>query len=179
MPVGGVGGSAGTSGRALGWEWRLIWNGSAVPASLPVGADPQERSGRTGRRPARPSGRPATGRPGSGCRAARPAPVLETVRYSDQRNASARSAGGGDRERGAGHPAGQRGHAGLGVDAPVVDVLDPGGEQPVHLGQVVDLPPGLAVAGGDLDDELAVDGAEEAFDLAPALGPARAWSGPA
>ena len=35
MPVVGTGGSAGTSGRALGWEWRLIWNGSAVPASLP------------------------------------------------------------------------------------------------------------------------------------------------
>src|SRR6516164_5484150 len=35
MPVVGTGGSAGTSGRALGWEWRLIWNGSAVPASRP------------------------------------------------------------------------------------------------------------------------------------------------
>ena len=35
MPVAGVGGSAGTSGLALGWEWRVIWNGSAVPASVP------------------------------------------------------------------------------------------------------------------------------------------------
>ena len=35
MPVVGLGGSAGTSGLALGWEWRVIWNGSAVPASAP------------------------------------------------------------------------------------------------------------------------------------------------
>jgi hypothetical protein len=35
MPVVGFGGSAGISGFALGWEWRLIWNGSAVPASDP------------------------------------------------------------------------------------------------------------------------------------------------
>jgi hypothetical protein len=35
MPVVGTGGSAGASGLALGWEWRLIWNGWAVPASFP------------------------------------------------------------------------------------------------------------------------------------------------
>ena len=86
---------------------------------------------------------------------------------------------GRDRERGAGHPPGQRRRAGLGVHPVVVDRLDPGGEQPVQLGQVGDLPSGLAVAGGDLDDELAVHGAEEPLDLAPALGPARARSGPA
>jgi hypothetical protein len=35
MPVASAGSSAGISGRALGWEWRLIWNGCAVPASCP------------------------------------------------------------------------------------------------------------------------------------------------
>jgi hypothetical protein len=51
----------------------------------------------------------------------------------------------------------------------VIDGLDPGGEQPVHLRQVADLASGFAVTGGDLDDELAVDGAEEPLDLPAAL----------
>ena len=59
------------------------------------------------------------------------------------------------------------------VDAPVVDVLHPGGEQPVHLGQVADFPSRPAVPGRDLDGELAVHGPEEPLDLAPALRPAR------
>ena len=120
MPVVGPGASAGTSGRALGCECRLIWNGSAVPASAPW-RGPAGRSGRTGRRPARPCGRPGAGRPDSGCRAGTPAAVLDTVRYSDQRNASARSAGAGT---GNGAPAIQRASGaivGLGVDPPVVD----------------------------------------------------------
>jgi hypothetical protein len=55
----------------------------------------------------------------------------------------------------------------------VVDALYPRGEQPVHLRQVGHLPSGFAVAGGDLDGELAVHGAEQALDLASALRPAR------
>ena len=38
MPVVGLGGSAGTSGLALGWEWRVIWNGSADARVGPVEA---------------------------------------------------------------------------------------------------------------------------------------------
>ncbi len=48
---------------------------------------------------------------------------------------------------------------------PVVDRLDPRGEQPVEHGQVRD-----ARAVADLDQELLADGAEEPLDLAPALG---------
>jgi hypothetical protein len=47
----------------------------------------------------------------------------------------------------------------------VVSGLDPGAEQPVQLRQV---PRAGTVA--DLDEELVADGAEEPFDLAPALG---------
>ncbi|WP_342593459.1 hypothetical protein [Streptomyces inhibens] len=51
----------------------------------------------------------------------------------------------------------------------MADVLGPGREQAVHLQQAVDLPSGLTVTGGDLDDEFAVHGAEEPLDLASAL----------
>jgi hypothetical protein len=56
------------------------------------------------------------------------------------------------------------------VSAVVIDTLDPCGEQPVHLGQVGHPPSGLAVAGGDLDGELTVHGAEQPLDLPAALG---------
>jgi len=61
----------------------------------------------------------------------------------------------------------------LGVDAPVVDLLDPGGEQAVELGQA---PDAAANAGPSLaqitcclaylDQELVADGFEEPLDLA-------------
>lgn len=50
------------------------------------------------------------------------------------------------------------------MGAAVVDGLDPGGEQGVQLGHVVEL-----AAGADLDEELIADGAEEPFDLPAAL----------
>ena len=50
---------------------------------------------------------------------------------------------GGQRERAAGVPARERRVPGLGVDAAVVDGLDPGGEQPVQLVQIGDLVPAL------------------------------------
>jgi hypothetical protein len=78
-----------------------------------------------------------------------------------------------DGEGAAGHPPGQGRLSGLGVHAAVVDALHPGGEQPVQLGQVGEVVAGCAVGGGDLDHELAVDTAEEAFDLAATLGSAR------
>jgi hypothetical protein len=56
------------------------------------------------------------------------------------------------------------------VHAAVVDALHPGGKQPVQLGQIGQVVASRAVGGGDLDHELAVDAAEEAFDLAAALG---------
>jgi hypothetical protein len=55
----------------------------------------------------------------------------------------------------------------------VIDLLDPRGEQPVHLGQVGHCPARLAVPAGDLDAEFLLDGAEEALDLASALRPSR------
>jgi hypothetical protein len=58
--------------------------------------------------------------------------------------------------------------AGLGVHPGVVDALDPGGEQPVELGQVA-----RAAAGVQLNEELLADGAEHPLDLAAALGLAR------
>ena len=79
----------------------------------------------------------------------------------------------GQGERGAAHPPGQRRGPGLGVDPVVVDLLDPGGEQPVQLAQVGDGPPRPAVGGGELDCEPVVHGPEEPLDLAPALRPAR------
>ena len=65
----------------------------------------------------------------------------------------------------------------------MVDLLDPGGEQPVQLAQVSDPVPsaclvcGAVAAGGagvgglssDFDEELLADGAEEPFDLTTAL----------
>ncbi|MFD0502225.1 hypothetical protein ACFQ0G_52500 [Streptomyces chiangmaiensis] len=39
------------------------------------------------------------------------------------------------------------------MDAAVVDVLDPGGEQAVHLREVLDLEADLALVEGDLDIE--------------------------
>ena len=66
--------------------------------------------------------------------------VLVTVRYSDHRNASVRSAAVGiaalrPRRVQLNLPPIQRGLAGLGVGAPVVLGLDPGGEQPVQFQQ--------------------------------------------
>jgi hypothetical protein len=55
------------------------------------------------------------------------------------------------------------------MDALVIDLLDPRGEQPVHLGQAGHCPARFAVPAGDLDAEFLLDGAEEALDLAPAL----------
>jgi hypothetical protein len=51
------------------------------------------------------------------------------------------------------------------VLAPVVDGLDPGGEQGVQVGHVLQL-----AAGADLDEELLAHGPEEPFDLPPAGG---------
>jgi len=73
----------------------------------------------------------------------------------------------GDGEGPAGDEPLERCRVGLGVDPAVVGGFDPGGEQPVHLDEVVD------AAGFDLDEELVAHGAEETFDLAPALGPSR------
>jgi hypothetical protein len=50
------------------------------------------------------------------------------------------------------------------VLAAVVDGIDPGCEQAVQLGHVVEL-----AAGADLDQELVTDGAEEPLDLPAAL----------
>jgi hypothetical protein len=73
--------------------------------------------------------------------------------------------GGGQPRRGvAGGEARKRRLAGLAVDAVVVVALDPGGEQPVALGEVA-----CAAAGVQLDQELLTDGAEEPFDLAAPL----------
>jgi hypothetical protein len=73
--------------------------------------------------------------------------------------------GGGQPRRGvAGGEARKRRLAGLAVGAVVVVALDPGGEQPVALGEV-----GGAAAGVQLDQELLTDGAEEPFDLAAPL----------
>jgi len=36
MPVAGLGGSAGTSGLALGWEWRPMVNATATPKLRPA-----------------------------------------------------------------------------------------------------------------------------------------------
>ena len=60
---------------------------------------------------------------------------------------------------------------GLGVDGAVIDGLDPGGEQLVEPGHVVD------VGVGDLDEELVAHGAEDPLDLArgPRAGPGREW----
>jgi len=69
-------------------------------------------------------------------------------------------------ERRTGLEALQRGDAGLGVGPAVIDGLDPGGEEPVHLDQVGD------TSGLDFDQELVAHCAEEPFDLAPAFGPA-------
>jgi hypothetical protein len=55
------------------------------------------------------------------------------------------------------------------MEALVIDLLDPRGEQPVHLGQAGDRPARLAVPAGDLHAEFLLDGAEEALDLASAL----------
>ncbi|NBH09518.1 hypothetical protein [Amycolatopsis sp. SID8362] len=54
-----------------------------------------------------------------------------------------------------------------------MDLLDPGGEQPVQLRQIRDL---LRL---DLDQELVPDGPEQALDLSPALRAAPGWSGSA
>jgi hypothetical protein len=47
----------------------------------------------------------------------------------------------------------------------VVDLLDPGGEQLVELGQCCGL-----LAGGQLDQELVTDSPEETLDFSPARG---------
>jgi len=57
----------------------------------------------------------------------------------------------------------------------VVGRVHPGVEQPVEVGQGRRDGPGPAVA-GDLRQELAADGAEEPFDLSPALRPGREWT---
>jgi hypothetical protein len=75
----------------------------------------------------------------------------------------------------------QRRLAGLGMDRPVVDGLDPRGEQGVELIEAAGVVP--ALFGGttgsgagpcDLDEELVPDSPEKSFDLAASLGPARA-----
>ena len=111
-----------------------------------------------------------------------------------------------------GVPARQGALVRLGVDPPVVDLLDPGGEQLVQAqqgrgrvgagaqarcrtrppgpgttvaGAVGGIVPGLlrgggfAWGGGDLDEELLAHGAEEPFDLSPALRAARGRMGQA
>ena len=57
------------------------------------------------------------------------------------------------------------GLAGLCVDAPVIDGLDPGAEEPVQLGEV------RGKTGLDLDEELDAHRLEDPLDLPPALGP--------
>ena len=89
--------------------------------------------------------------------------ILVTVRVSDHKNASCSSSGVGQRRRAAGEQPFDGRLAGLGVGSAVIDGLDPGGEQPVELGQVGD------AAGFDLDEELDAHGGEESFDLAAAL----------
>jgi hypothetical protein len=49
------------------------------------------------------------------------------------------------------------------MSPPVINGFHPGREQPVQLGQIIDV---LA----DLDQKLLADGAEVSLDLAPALG---------
>ena len=66
----------------------------------------------------------------------------------------------GQRRRPLREEAGERRLARLRVRPLVVDALDPGGEEPVELGQVGQLP------ALELDQELAAHGAEEALDLA-------------
>ena len=68
----------------------------------------------------------------------------------------------------AGTEALEGGGAGLGVHRPVVDGLGPGGKKLVQPLDIFD-----AGAGG-LDQELVPHGAEDAFYLAPAFGPAGA-----
>jgi hypothetical protein len=95
--------------------------------------------------------------------------VLVTVRRCDHKNTSCSCAGGGWRRRGAVGEAGQeplgRPVSGLAVLAPVVDGLDPCGEQLVELRQIRGDTP---VA--ELDEELLAEGAEEPFDLDAAGG---------
>ena len=168
MPVARGASSPGRgSGRALGWACRVMWCGVAVPASCPPDrTDSTVRSNgsktSSTRRPARRRvdlvavavhghGRGLGDGPPFG-----PAERLGQVR------------GGGDGERAAGFPPGQRRLPGLGMRPGVVDRLGPRGEQPVQLRQVRD----LGGAGlGQLGQELAADGAEEPLDLPPALGP--------
>jgi hypothetical protein len=60
------------------------------------------------------------------------------------------------------------------VRAAVVDLLDPGGEEPVELQQISHVTlAGLGGLAGDLDEELVAHGAEEPFDLSPTLRTAR------
>ena len=75
---------------------------------------------------------------------------------------------GGERERAAGFPAGQRRLPGLRMLPDVVDRLGPGGEQLVQLGQVLD--PGGALL-GQLDQELIPHGPEEPFYFPPPFWP--------
>ena len=62
--------------------------------------------------------------------------ILVTVRVSDHKNASCSCSGSGSAGGAAGEQPLDRGLAGLGVHPAVVDGLDPGGEQPVQLGEV-------------------------------------------
>ncbi|MGV9567578.1 hypothetical protein [Streptomyces sp. NPDC003480] len=73
--------------------------------------------------------------------------------------------GPGDGDGSSGHPPLERFLLGLAVDAAVVDVLDPGGEEAVHLREVLGLAADLVLVGGDLDGELPVHGAEQPLDL--------------
>ena len=73
------------------------------------------------------------------------------------------------RDRDAFLPAAQRGCPGLGVRPDVVDGLCPGGEQPVQLREAGDR---RGRPGGDLDQELVADGAEEPSESSPSFGPA-------
>jgi len=72
-------------------------------------------------------------------------------------------------------PAAQRRLAGFRMHGAVVADLNPGGEQPVQLGQVRGPGAGPLVIcrpAGDLDQELVPDGAEEPLHLSPPLRPA-------
>ena len=64
----------------------------------------------------------------------------------------------------------QRRLPGLAVRAAVVDLLDPGGEQAVQLGQAGDRAAGALGTVDDLDEELLAHGAEHPLDLASAGG---------
>ena len=135
------------------------------------------RSGRTGRRPARPGDRPGSGRPGRCCRAGTRCAVLVTVRCSDHRNASRSWRRG--RVAAVGPPACQRRSGACPVSEwiRVVDGLDPGGEQPVQLGQVGDRSPAPSRVTSRRGTARARCGSIVRSSRGPAAG--RGWSGSA